>query len=721
MASISLSKSAPEIWGGIECTINRVGERYSDQLVDAGCYDNDRYLAAVAGLNIQKIRFPVLWERHQPVLHGGIDWSWADRQLHKLRDHGVEPILGLLHHGSGPAYTHLADPAFPQLFAAYARQVAMKFPWARYYTPVNEPLTTARFSGLYGLWYPHKKEDNSFLTMLINQAKAVVLAMKAIREINPEAVLVQTEDLSKTHSTPLLQYQRDFENERRWLSFDLLCGKVNEQHPLWTYITGAGITTGMLQFFIDEPCVPGIMGLNYYMTSERYLDEDLHHYPACTHGSNGKHNYADVEAVRVCERSGLKTLLHETHARFQLPVAVTEVHLSCTREEQMRWFGETWKELCEAKKEGIPVLAMTAWSVLGAYDWNSLLTRKDGVYESGAFDHCAKKLRPTALAKMIQTIAAGNEPAHPVLEDDGWWKRDCRYLYHPNRHRLSPDKPRGKPVLVIGRNGTLGHAFEKICARRGLACKAVGREEIDILDERSVKTVLAECRPWAVINAAGYVRVDDAEEDRARCFMVNTLAPALLARVCKQYGLPFVTYSSDLVFDGQRREPYYEADQACPLNVYGQSKAEAERLVLAEDPDALVIRTSAFFGPWDVHNFAHHVLRSVQTDRYCDVAGGMVVSPTYVPDLVDTSLDILIDGEKGLWHLCNEGYTDWVDFAEELAGRIGYKREVIRRRAIEEMRYKAPRPLYSVLSTDKGIRLPKLEKAIDRFFEEKTA
>jgi dTDP-4-dehydrorhamnose reductase len=139
----------------------------------------------------------------------------------------IEPVAGLLHHGSGPAYTNLADPLFAEKLASYAGQVARKFPWIKYYTPVNEPLTTARFSGMYGLWYPHKTDTKSFLVMLLNQLKAVSLSMAEIRKVNPSAKLVQTEDLAKIHSTALLAYQRDFENLRRWLSFDLLCGKLH--------------------------------------------------------------------------------------------------------------------------------------------------------------------------------------------------------------------------------------------------------------------------------------------------------------------------------------------------------------------------------------------------------------------------------------------------------------------------------------------------------------
>jgi dTDP-4-dehydrorhamnose reductase len=151
-------------------------------------------LTAIADLGIKKIRFPILWEKHQPELNTQIDWSWTQKQVDSLRDKGVDVIAGLLHHGSGPSFTNLLDDDFPYLFAQYAKEVAQKFPWIEYYTPVNEPLTTARFSGLYGIWYPHAKDAKSFMLMLLNQMKAVVLAMREIKKINPKAKLVQTED-----------------------------------------------------------------------------------------------------------------------------------------------------------------------------------------------------------------------------------------------------------------------------------------------------------------------------------------------------------------------------------------------------------------------------------------------------------------------------------------------------------------------------------------------
>ena len=181
------SFNSPEIWGGIECTINRIGDDFKDQLQYSGHYERPGDIKAIADLGIKTIRYPVLWEKHQPYKNKEINWQWTDGQLSTIRALAMRPIVGLVHHGSGPAFTNLLDPEFPYLLASYAYEVANRYPWIKYYTPVNEPLTTARFSGLYGLWYPHHKTELSFYRMLLNQLKGTVLCMKAIRSVNPSA------------------------------------------------------------------------------------------------------------------------------------------------------------------------------------------------------------------------------------------------------------------------------------------------------------------------------------------------------------------------------------------------------------------------------------------------------------------------------------------------------------------------------------------------------
>jgi len=124
-------------------------------------------------------------------------------------------------------------------------------------------LTTARFSGLYGVWYPHGEDDATFVRALLNQCRATVLSMRAIRAVNPAAMLVQTDDLSKAYGTDEMAGLVEFSNQRRWLSWDLLCGMVGPEHALFGYLCQAGATPAELQWFVDNRCPPDVVGVNY--------------------------------------------------------------------------------------------------------------------------------------------------------------------------------------------------------------------------------------------------------------------------------------------------------------------------------------------------------------------------------------------------------------------------------------------------------------------------
>lgn len=257
-----MTNTKMEIWGGVESTVNRVNDNYIDQQKKSGHDKRLSDLDILAELGIKRIRYPILWERIAPRSLHDIDWSWSDERLHKLCKLNITPIAGLVHHGSGPKYTNLLDEEFPYKLAQYASQVAQRYPWLTYYTPVNEPLTTARFSCLYALWYPHKKNNSrAFVRALISQYKGIVLAMEAIRKINPDAKLIQTEDLGKVYSIPELREQAAFDNERRWLTYDILSGKVTKEHPMWKYLTDNGVNETELNFFIEHKTNPDIIGI----------------------------------------------------------------------------------------------------------------------------------------------------------------------------------------------------------------------------------------------------------------------------------------------------------------------------------------------------------------------------------------------------------------------------------------------------------------------------
>lgn len=704
----------PELWGGIECTINRIGDKYRDQLSYDRHFERDTDMQRIAELGIRKMRYPILWESHQAKSPDEkINWNRVSEKLRQMTSLGIEPIAGLLHHGSGPEFTNLSDKKFGEKLSTYAAKVAEQFPHIKFYTPVNEPLTTARFSGLYGFWYPHNKDPRHFCNMLVNQLKGTVLSMQAIRKVVPGALLVQTEDLTKIQSSPGLKYQAEFENHRRWLTYDFLCGFVNPSHPLWNYLIKMGIHKKELYFFMDNPCVPDVAGFNYYVTSERFLDENIKRWPTHVCGGNGVHDYVDVEAVRAVKPYGLEYLLKEAWRRYEIPLALTEVHLNCTREEQLRWFREAWNIAQKISKEGIPVCGVTAWSLLGAYDWNSLLTTENKTYESGVFDIRNNQLRPTAISALLQSFTNKNNYDHPLLRESGWW----HYTFKKEFKKNNPAAE--NPLIIIGGNGTLGCAFKKICERRSIPYVAVGRPEYDITKIDTFKNLFEKLKPWAVINATGYVKVDDAEVERDICYSLNVTAAVSLASLCNEMGIQLMSFSSDLVFNGTKELPYIENDQVAPLNFYGYTKAEAEQKINTSFPQALVIRTSSFFGPWDQYNFAHHVIDQLQQRTQFKAANNIFVSPTYVPHLVDAALDLLIDKETGIWHITNDGNSSWEEFAKQIAERGGFSYKNIIGCAQHEMNWKAKRPSFSALQSEKGIKLPTLQNAIECFFEEK--
>jgi len=434
------------LWAGVECTVNRIGSQFFDQVSTTGHDRRDSDMDRIASLGVDKVRYPVLWERTER--DGTNDWTWPDVRLEALRATGIEPIVGLLHHGSGPEHTSLVDPAFPDKLSRYAREVAERYPWINYYTPVNEPLTTARFAGLYGHWYPHGRNDAIFVRVLLNECRGIVKSMRQIRAVNSDASLIQTEDLGKTFSTPRLKYQADFENERRWLTFDLLCGRVNQLHPMWGYLRAAGTSEQELDWFRENTCTPDTLGVNHYVTSDRYLDERRDSFPVQCHGGNGIDRYADVEVVRVAGKfdSGLQDRLREVSARYGLQLAVTEVHLGSPNVgERISWFRDVWSAAEIVSRDGVEICAVTAWALFGSYDWDSLVTREEKHYEVGIFDVQYGLPQPTRLFGVLQELAQGGDPFGNLPTQSGWWRSANRICYRPS----DPTMPLSAPTMPV--------------------------------------------------------------------------------------------------------------------------------------------------------------------------------------------------------------------------------------------------------------------------------
>ncbi|WP_420139362.1 family 1 glycosylhydrolase [Sphingomonas sp.] len=520
-----------ELWGGPECTVNRIGAQFGDQLRATGHHDRIEDLDLFAALGISALRYPILWERVAPDHPDVADWAWSDARMTRLQALGIRPIAGLVHHGSGPNYTHLLDDGFAPGLAHFARMTAERYPWIEDWTPVNEPLTTARFSALYGFWYPHARDEQSFWRALLNQIEGVALAMAEVRKVNPAARLIQTDDLGRTYATAAMREQAAFDNVRRWMGWDLLCGKVVPGHCLWARLCGFGLED-RLRRIADRPSPPDVIGVNHYLTSDRFLDHRLQRYPRHLHGSNGHRSFADTEAVRVLDPSppGLRGALQEAWARYNIPLAVTEVHNGSTRDEQMRWMAEAWQTANLLRDAGVEVRAVTSWALLGSQGWNTLLTRP-GTYEPGVYDVSSGSPEPTAMVDLLQSLG-GQRDRHPVSDDAGWWRRSIR-LVHPAVPRPAPMRDRassaaaggaGKPpLLIIG--GDVG-SLVTACTMRGMAFRVIDMAAQD--GPAEIEAVLAD-RPWAIVTK------DD-------------VGPKL-ARACASRSIPIVNALSDTSVD----------------------------------------------------------------------------------------------------------------------------------------------------------------------------
>ena len=659
-----------ELWGGVECSVVRIGDEYRNQIIDTGHAARLQDIDAMAELGVKAVRYPILWETVAPESPDELDFSWHDKRLKRLRDKGIRVIAGLVHHGSGPRYTNLLDPKFPDHLARYARRVAERYPWIDAWTPVNEPFTTARFSCLYGHWYPHLNDIDATFRATVNQCLATLRAMRAIREVTPTSELIATEDIGRTFSTPELAYQAEHDNGRRWLPFDLLFGRVVEGHQFHRWLRNKAATQEVLDELATGEGRPDIIGFDHYLTSDRFLDHRTERYPGVEAGSNGRDRYVDVEAVRVDKLRpvlGPALRLRETWERYRTPIGITEVHHGCTRDEQVRWLHEMWTAAEQERARGADIRAVTIWALFGMVDWRSLLTLREGHYDVGAFDTRGEAPRPTLFAKAARTLGRGEPFEHPVLDLPGWWKRPGRCHGRPRFETLPSSSVKARPILITGATGTLGQAFSRICAHRGLAHVLTSRADLDICEEESIAAALERHKPWAVINTAGFVRTWEAAERQEECFKANVTGPEQLARACKLHGIPLVTFSSDLVFDGQLGRSYVERDEPAPVCEYGRSKAEAEARLLEIDTDALIVRTSAFFGPWDRYNFLFNTVERLKRGEDVFASGKSLVSPTYVPDLVHATLDLLLDEEKGIWHLTNQGAISWHDLACQVA------------------------------------------------------
>lgn len=254
-------------------------------------------------------------------------------------------------------------------------------------------------------------------------------------------------------------------------------------------------------------------------------------------------------------------------------------------------------------------------------------------------------------------------------------------------------------LLVTGGAGAMGRTLAARGVERGHAVTAIARAALEIGDAARVAAVLAEVAPDAVINAAAYTQVDRAEQEREAAFAANGIGAGVIARVCAERRVPMVHISTDYVFDGTATRPYREEDPVAPLSVYGESKAEGERLVLAAG--ACCVRTSWVFAR-GANAFVQKIAARLAAPGGLTVFADRQGSPTWAGDLADALLDLAERGAPaGLWHYAGEPATTWHGLACAIAEVLGEDPARIAPVPGFDAPGGARRPPYSVLDTSK--------------------
>lgn len=341
---------------GIEDTFvphTRAGHRKLDEYELMGHYEHwreDLALAAESGAEL--IRWGIPWYLVEPR-PGEFDWRWIDEVAEHLRALGLTCVVDLMHYGT-PLWleNEFLNAHYPERVAAYARAVAERYGdlWGDY-TPLNEPLINAIYCGETGVWPPYLRGQDGFVRLTMALARGMVLTQREIGAVLPHARFVHVDAGFRWADGPT-PLDRGLLEERRFLSADLIMGRVDDTHPLRDYLSEHGVTDADLAWFREHAVTPDVMGVNYY--------------PAFT---TVRYDEAGASSPVEAGAAGLRDLVELYSARYGLPLAITETSRGGSVESRVEWLGESIAEVDALRAEGHPIAAYVWFPFFTLVDW----------------------------------------------------------------------------------------------------------------------------------------------------------------------------------------------------------------------------------------------------------------------------------------------------------------------------------------------------------------
>jgi beta-glucosidase/6-phospho-beta-glucosidase/beta-galactosidase len=398
------------VWGaGVECSfLPHLGV---DQFnwTQHNRFWKDDLRRAKDELGITHLRYALPWHAIEST-RGTFDWAAADQRIEEFDKLGINLLLDVMHFGT-PLWLKQAvgDPEFPEALEQFSEKIVERYrSTVKIWCPFNEPLVSALFSGDFGFWPPHQRKWRGYMPVLSRIVQAVNRGIRAIRRAMPEATVIlcdAAENYRSRNKELAGEVQR--RNLRRFLVMDLLLGRVDKNHPLFSWVTSYGMSELDIEWFRANPQAPDILGLDYYTHRDWQLD-------AIPGGG--------VRQRRADNPVGLYGVASAYWKRYGIPMMVTESSIEGQPINREIWLDTMVEHAKRLREEGVPMLGLIWWPLLDQIDWDGALTHRIGkIHEVGLFnlrrqpDGTLNRLA-TPLVKHFRDLAARGEDAVGKLE-----------------------------------------------------------------------------------------------------------------------------------------------------------------------------------------------------------------------------------------------------------------------------------------------------------------
>lgn len=322
-------------------------------------FQHDLQLVRDAG--VHSLRYPAPWHSIE-MRRGTYTWEWMDEAMNCVQELGLDPIIDLVHHTSFPDWLEggFANPELPQAELEFAQAFAERYPWVRKYTVFNEPWLTAFMCGHQGVWHPHGQGPETFVPMLLNIGRAICRVSQMLVRAAPGALFIHVETCE--HHKALDAESEDFVrllNDRRFLMHDLVLGKVDSFHPLYSYLAQHGLTDDDMAWFTENQAQVDVLGLDYYCHSE---------YEFHKHGA----------VVPSEHPRGFARVARDYIERYGLPVMLSETNIRGYATDRLSWLKYMVEQCEQLVAEGTDFRGFCWFPFIDSTDWDSLLCEARG-------------------------------------------------------------------------------------------------------------------------------------------------------------------------------------------------------------------------------------------------------------------------------------------------------------------------------------------------------